>query len=142
MRIVRFIRVMLAILLIYWIGMGGLFVSHAYTKGWILADFKSVDAKLAIEMMKTQPKILILDVRTKEEFDEQHLFGAINIPVQLLQTKLEHLNQYKQREILVYCRSGNRSVKASRILEKNTFIPLNVKGGMQQLSRYDAPLVN
>ena len=142
MRIVRFIRVMLAILFVYWIGMGGLLVSHAYTKGWILANFESIDAKLAIQMMESHPDILVLDVRTKEEFEEKHLNNALNIPVQRLHTLLEKLDKYKHKQILVYCRSGNRSVKASRILEKNAFIPLNIKGGMQQLTRHDAPLVN
>jgi rhodanese-related sulfurtransferase len=142
MKIVRFIRVTLAILLIYWAGMGGLLASHAYKKGWILADFDSIEAKSAIEMMQNHPEMLVLDVRTKEEFEETHLENALNIPVQILEKSMDKLNNYKQQKILVYCRSGNRSVKASRILEKNAFIPLNVKGGMHQLKRYDAPHVN
>lgn len=142
MRIVRFIRVMLAILFIYWAGMGGLFVSHAYKKGWILANFDSVDAKSAIEMIHDNPKLLILDVRTQEEFDEKHLANALHIPVQVLEKNIDKLQAYKGQKLLVYCRSGNRSVKASRILEQSAFVPINIKGGIQQLSRHDAPMVN
>lgn len=140
MRIVRFIRVILAILFIYWLSMGILFLSYAYTKGWILANFDSVDAKYAIELMKKNSNTLILDVRTKEEFKEQHLHRAINIPLQILTTKLSNIDIHKHQQILVYCRSGNRSVKASRILKANDFIPLNIKGGMQQLKRHHAPV--
>jgi rhodanese-related sulfurtransferase len=43
------------------------------------------------------------------------------------------LKQDKDKKIIVYCRTGSRSVTASRILEKNGFTPLNVKGGIIQL---------
>jgi len=121
--------------------MCGLFISHAYAKGWIFADFESVHAQSAISLMETEENILILDVRTIAEYKEKHLQNAINIPVQKLDTQVDTLSQDKSKRILVYCKSGNRSVKASRILKKHAFIPLNVKGGIQQLIREDAILV-
>jgi rhodanese-related sulfurtransferase len=47
----------------------------------------------------------------------------------------------KDKRIIVYCRSGSRSIKASRILEKNGFTPLNVEGGIIDLMRNDAEII-
>ena len=140
MRVKRLIRLMLSALLIYWATMGGLLASHAYAKGWIFADFDSINAKSAVSMINTYNDIILLDVRTIEEYKEKHLQHAINIPLQQLDAHITNLGKDKSKRILVYCRSGNRSVKASRILEAHAFVPLNVKGGMQQLIRENAIL--
>ena len=59
----------------------------------------------------------------------------------VLDKELNKLTDDKNKRIIVYCRSGNRSIKASRILAKNGYTPLNVKGGIIQLIRDDAELV-
>jgi rhodanese-related sulfurtransferase len=51
------------------------------------------------------------------------------------------LKQDKNKKIIVYCRTGSRSVSASRILEAHGFTPLNVKGGIIQLIGAKAELV-
>ena len=60
---------------------------------------------------------LILDVRTKREFNAGHIDGAINIPVQVLDNHLEEIKAYNKM-IIAYCRSGRRSGKATNILNK------------------------
>ncbi len=52
---------------------------------------------------------IIVDVRTKEEYDESHVKGSINIPYDEID---ENTNLDKSKTIIVYCRSGNRSSKA------------------------------
>jgi rhodanese-related sulfurtransferase len=128
-------------MILYWIAMAGLFVSFAYSKGWILADFEFIDAKQAIVLLSDDNNMTLLDVRTKIEYEEKHLKNAINIPVQALSSSLNRLQEAKNKRIIVYCRSGSRSIKASRILEKNGFTPLNVKGGIIDLMRNDAEIV-
>ncbi len=59
---------------------------------------------------------LILDVRTEGEYARGHIAGAELIPVQILSDNLDRLKDYKDRDILVYCASGNRSTVASRLL--------------------------
>ncbi|NPA81990.1 MAG: rhodanese-like domain-containing protein [Epsilonproteobacteria bacterium] len=44
------------------------------------------------------------------------------------------------RKIIVYCRSGHRSVKASRILEENGFHPININGGIKEWKRNNLPV--
>ena len=56
---------------------------------------------------------IIIDVRTKEEFDESHLKDALNIPIDEINEEIE-LN--KSKTILVYCKSGNRSGMAAEAL--------------------------
>ena len=141
MRITRLIIFFISTMILYWIAMAGLFVSFAYSKGWILADFEFINAKQAIVLLSDDNNVTLLDVRTIREYEEKHLKNAINIPVQTLSSSLNRLQVVKNKRIVVYCRSGSRSIKASRILEKNGFTPLNVEGGIIDLMRNDAEIV-
>lgn len=141
MRITRLIIFFISTMILYWIAMAGLFVSFAYSKGWILADFEFINAKQAIILLSDDNNVTLLDVRTIREYEEKHLKNAINIPVQTLSSSLNSLQEVKNKRIVVYCRSGSRSIKASRILEKNGFTPLNVEGGIIDLIRNDAEIV-
>jgi len=116
--------------LLYWVAMAGLLFWFAYSKGWVLANFESINAKHAIHLLQNDENVTLLDVRTIEEYKEGHLRDATLIPVQALEENIGMLKQDKNKKIIVYCRSGNRSVTASRILEANGFTPVNVKGGI------------
>jgi phage shock protein E len=58
---------------------------------------------------------LLVDVRTTEEFAAGHIPGAVNIPVQSLEQRLDELGP-TTRPVVVYCRSGRRSADAARTL--------------------------
>jgi len=75
---------------------------------------------------------LLLDVRSRAEYQENHLEGAVNIPVQELDQRLSELGE-KVRPIVVYCRSGNRSARATSLLRSNGFAEVKDLGAM---SRY------
>jgi rhodanese-related sulfurtransferase len=119
--------------ILYWVVMVTMVFWFAYTKGWILANFESIDAKTAITLLENDDNVSLLDVRTIEEYKEGHLRDARLIPLQTLSSNLHMLKADKNKKIIVYCRSGSRSVSASRILESQGFTPLNVKGGIIQL---------
>ena len=127
--------------ILYWVAMAGLLFWFAYSKGWILANFESIDAKTAIMLLEDDNNVSLLDVRTIEEYKEGHLRDAKLIPLQTLSDNLHMLKADKDKKIIVYCRSGNRSVAASRILESHGFVPLNVKGGIIQLMGAKAEIV-
>ena len=126
---------------LYWIAMAGLIFWFAYSKGWIFANFESISAKQAIHLLENDDNVTLLDVRTIQEYKSGHLRDATLIPVQALSENLGMLKQDKNKKIIVYCRTGSRSVSASRILEENGFTPLNVKGGIIQLMGANAELV-
>ena len=116
--------------ILYWIAMVGLVVWFAYSKGWILANFESISAKQAYSLMENDNNVTLLDVRTIKEFKSHHIRDAQLIPLGELEKNLGKLANNKNKKILVYCQTGRRSVSASRILENNGFIPLNIEGGL------------
>ena len=67
-------------------------------------------------MMEKESGYIILDVRTKEEFAQKHIPGAINIPNEAIGAAEIPELPNKDQMILVYCRSGNRSKQASKKL--------------------------
>lgn len=121
--------------------MAGIIFWFAYSKGWIFANFDSIDAKQAIEMIeKDDDNITLLDVRTIGEFRTGHIKDARLIPVQELTENINMLEGDKHKKILIYCRSGSRSVVASRILKDRGFTPINIKGGIISLMGAKAEL--
>lgn len=73
----------------------------------------SVSAEEAKEYMDKEENYIILDVRTQEEYDAGYIPGAILIPDFEIADRAEKELPDKDQLILVYCRSGNRSKKAS-----------------------------
>lgn len=69
----------------------------------------------------------VLDARTKGEYESGHFSEAINIPVDELRENMDKLD--KNKEILVYCKTGVRSYIACRILIQNGFKVKNIMGG-------------
>ena len=61
----------------------------------------------------------LLDVRTPEEFSERHLEGAVNIPVDQVEARMSEIP--RDRPVVVYCRSGARSMSAARILRRGGY---------------------
>lgn len=118
--------------IVYWIGFIAIAIYFAYSKGWIFTNFESITPKQAYSLLQDDENVTLLDVRTPEEFAQEHIEGATLIPVQVLSEKLSELQSVKGNKIIVYCHSGNRSVTASRILVKNGLTPLNVKGGITE----------
>lgn len=93
---------------------------------------KNVTAKQAKALVEKDTTVVVLDVRTPPEFDGPtgRLPRAINIPVQELEKRLPELEKYKSREILVYCRSGNRSKRANEMLLKQGFKLIHLERGI------------
>jgi rhodanese-related sulfurtransferase len=104
--------------------------------------FSSVNPQAAQEMLKNSGTTL-LDVRTPEEFRAGHLKGATLIPVAELAERIGELGSEKERQILVYCRGGNRSLAASRILKQNGFTRIaNLQGGIMAWTGAGYPTAN
>ncbi len=88
----------------------------------------------------SEPDKIILDVRRQDEYDAGHVEGVVLIPVQELADRLDELP--KDKPLYVICRSGNRSMIASEILEKAGFKDIrNVQGGILAWQRAGYPVV-
>ena len=83
--------------------------------------FRSVEPE-EFEKILSRKDVVCLDVRTKEEYSEQHISNAINIDVKhpyFVEEAIKSLP--KDKIIAVYCRSGKRSKKACELLAQNKF---------------------
>ncbi len=92
-------------------------------------SYENVDAKTFAKLLKN-PNVFLLDVRTPKEFAEDgHIKGANLIPVQLF--KYIYLEGLRDKPVLVYCRSGNRSSIAAKMLEEMGVKKVyNLEGGI------------
>jgi phage shock protein E len=104
------------------------------------AIFKNISALEAREKLDKE-KPLLLDVRTPNEFYEAHIAGATLVPLQQLADRLGELEAHKNIPVIIYCRSGNRSIPASQILIKNGFKQVyNMQGGIGGWMREKLPV--
>ena len=76
-------------------------------------------------------QLMIVDVRQPEEREEINSPSSILIPLGELEERIDEIEDYREKEIIVYCRSGNRSANACMFLQMMGFEnPVNLKGGM------------
>ncbi len=87
--------------------------------------------ELVYEKIKPE-EYLIIDVRSKKEYKEGHLNGAINIPLSDIKKEIKNITTDKK--ILLYCQSGLRSKRALKLLENLGYKELyNLKGGLENI---------
>lgn len=119
---------------VFWLSMVTAFLISPPAHSAISDTLQHATAQQAKALLDKDTTIVVLDVRTPAEFKSQtgHLPRAINIPVQELEARLKELDQYTSRQLLVYCRSGNRSMRASALLQKHGFKLIHLDGGILQ----------
>lgn len=97
---------------------------------------KGSDEKKSFSMVETKKEesneLLIVDVRTTEEFANGAYPGAINIPLDEVKSRMSELGR-KDKKIILYCASGGRSSYAKQILEANGFTNLENGGGLSKM---------
>jgi phage shock protein E len=81
-------------------------------------------------VLKKRP--FLVDVRTPEEFAQGTVKGAVNIPLDQIQNQLSKFKGKKN--IVVFCRTGNRSTQAKAILEQNGFTNITNGGTWQDVN--------
>ncbi len=79
--------------------------------------------------MTIDKNAIILDVRTSEEFEGQHVPGAINIPVDQIPYRMDEIKKMP-KPIIAYCRSGARSGMAVNIMKQNGITEAMNGGGI------------
>lgn len=79
-------------------------------------EYKKISPSEAKEKLQNEEGILLLDVRTDSEYKEKHIPKSMLIPIDVLKNEVINKIPDKNTTILVYCRSGNRSRSASKIL--------------------------
>jgi len=94
------------------------------------STYGDISIEQAMLLIETRPDLVIVDVRTPEEYETGYIEDAVNICVTCdAQELLDNLNP--DDEILLYCRTGSRSATAARILNENGYRKVyNMLGGI------------
>ena len=86
------------------------------------------------QLLNENSNSILLDVRSKQEYLEYHLDGAMNIPLYDLKGNIDKIIQDKKTLIAVYCQSGTRSKKAKKILSQMGYTNIyNLDGGINSI---------
>ncbi len=89
-----------------------------------------INAEEAKKMMDESSNLIVLDVRTEDEYNSGHIDGALLIPDNEIKAKAEELLSDKSATILVYCRSGRRSALAASALSELGYTVIYDFGGI------------
>ncbi len=88
------------------------------------AALAPVSAK-ALEQRLGEARLVVLDVRTPEEFAAGHVPGAVNVPYDQVEARLAELSGAKNQDVVLYCRSGRRAQVAAGVLAQAGFTRLS-----------------
>nr|WP_207280977.1 rhodanese-like domain-containing protein [Thiocystis violacea] len=103
------------------------------------------------ERLQANPELMIVDVREPDEFAAMHIAGSINVPRGILESACEwdyeetvpELVQARDREIVVVCRSGYRSVLAAHSMNVLGYSDVvSLQTGLRGWKDYEQPLVD
>lgn len=84
----------------------------------------------AVALVAERPDILLIDVRTEGEYKQGHIPGAMLLPLDRLETEIATVASDKDAPIILYCRSGNRSGQAARLLRGLGYRAVSDAGGI------------
>lgn len=94
----------------------------------------NIDYEEAKMILKNDKDAILLDVRSPQEYRENHLSGSINLPLYNIESNCKEMLPNKEDTIIIYCQSGNRSKRAMQILQKEGYTNLyNIAGGMDNI---------
>ncbi|MGL5312400.1 MAG: rhodanese-like domain-containing protein [Peptostreptococcaceae bacterium] len=83
--------------------------------------YTNIDIIKLNEMINSNEEFLLLDIREEEEFEERFIPKAVNIPLNKLLFNIDDIEDYKEKKVVVYCRSGHRSITACNLLSMEGF---------------------
>jgi rhodanese-related sulfurtransferase len=104
-----------------------------------------------LEEIMQEREVMLLDVREPAEYEAMHIEGSINVPRGVLETACEYdyeetqpeLVEARDKEIIVICRSGNRSVFVCDVMQLMGYTNVSsLKTGLRGWADYEQPLIN
>ncbi len=113
--------------------------------GMIINSFLSasydISPQQAVQLMSHENGSLLLDVREDSEYQSGHIKDSIHIPMGALASRVDELDKYKNKNVILGCRSGSRSGRACRILKKHGFDKVhNLRGGVLAWENDNLPM--
>ena len=106
----------------------------------VIRGIKQVSPAEATQLINHQGGIVI-DVREDKEFSEGHIINSLHIPMGSVQKRIPEIEKYKQKPLIISCRSGARSSTVCGWLRKHNFENVsNLKGGVMAWQNASLPL--
>jgi len=85
---------------------------------------------------------VVIDVSDAADFEKGHINNAINVPFKDLANKVPDLQKYSGKAVLTYCKSGQQSVRACKILKKSNFSNVHtISGGLRNWMESNLPII-
>lgn len=105
--------------------------------------YKILSPQQAMEKIKNDPGVVLLDVRSKAEYNDElgHLENSILIPIKELEKRIAELETHRDKTIITYCSHGIRSARAAKLLTKQGFTVFSLIGGLTKWNRDGLPVV-
>lgn len=101
---------------------------------------KNANTAQTVQLLNREHGVVV-DVCEPKEFSAGHVPNAINLPLSSLKDRLRDLDKYKNKPVIVSCRSGNRSLKGAVLLRKHGFPTVyNLAGGLLAWERDNLPV--
>lgn len=100
-----------------------------------VAEIKTMSGKELSDIeadKEKKEKVLVIDVREKEEYDAGHLAHAINMPISSFKDNIGKIEEFKNKDVILYCNSGKKSAEAAKILIDNGFTSVTNADGVKQ----------
>lgn len=103
-----------------------------------VAEIKTMTGEDLVEQNsgKEKDNVLLIDVRSEEEYGAGHIQHAINISLDEIEGRLAEIEDHKDRPVILYCNSGNKSGQAAEILVNNGFKDVTNAAGVKEFD-YD-----
>lgn len=117
-----------------------LFMMFSGGLGSRLRGYQEVDPSESVQLLNHNDAIM-LDVREDNEYKDGHILDALHIPLGKLGDRMDELEKFREKSIIVSCRSGHRSASACAKLRKSGFENIyNLKGGVMAWQSAGLPL--
>ena len=84
-------------------------------------NYINIDDNKLKDLMKDKENTILIDVRSEEEYEEKNIEDSINIPLNNLLYSIDDIGEYKDKNVIIYCRSGHRSITACNLLSMEGF---------------------
>lgn len=94
-----------------------------------LISMLRIDIDAGVEVYQMTKNAVLIDVRTKEEYDQGHIPDSINLPLSNLDQILKEVPD-KNTPLFVYCQSGSRSARAAKSMKKAGYVDVTNIGGI------------
>jgi len=116
-----------------------------------LGDITEIFPWDADELLQSKRTPLLVDIREQDEFDAMHIQGALHVPRGILESSCEYnyedtipeLVKARERDVILVCRSGNRSVLAAYTMQLMGYTQVaSMKTGLRGWNDYELPLID